>query len=79
MQRNVALFRLYTEHNCVAAHLHRLLILPHPHCILCKDPNSTMDTDHLLQYQAIQKIKSDTDLQLNVKECKKVNGGHPRT
>jgi hypothetical protein len=45
----VALFRLDTGHDCLAAHLHRIKIFSHNHCTLCKQKNTTMDKDHLLQ------------------------------
>jgi hypothetical protein len=44
----VANFRLNTGHDCLAAHLHRLKIYSHNHCIICKQKNITMDRDHLL-------------------------------
>ena len=49
----VALFRLYTGHDCLAAHLHRLNIYSSPSCVLCNEPNSTMDRRHLLQCSAL--------------------------
>jgi ribonuclease HI len=45
----VALFRLNTGHDCLAAHLYHIKILSHNHCTLCKQKNTTMDKDHLLQ------------------------------
>jgi hypothetical protein len=44
----VANFRLNTGYDCLAAHLHRLKIYSHNHCIICKLKNTTMDRDHLL-------------------------------
>ena len=45
----VALFRLNTGHDCLAANLYRIKILSHNHCTLCKQKYTTMDKDHLLQ------------------------------
>jgi hypothetical protein len=45
----VALFRLDTGHDCLAAHLHHIKIFSHNHCTLCKQKNTAMDKDHLLQ------------------------------
>jgi hypothetical protein len=36
----VAAFRLITGHDCLAPHLHRLLIYPSPMCILYEEENS---------------------------------------
>jgi hypothetical protein len=44
----VANFWLNTGHDCLAAHLHRLKIYSHNHCIMCELKNTTMDRDHLL-------------------------------
>jgi len=45
----VANFRLNTVHDCLAAHLHRINILTHNYCTICKLKNTTMDKDHLLE------------------------------
>jgi hypothetical protein len=44
----VANFRLNTDHDCLAAHLHRIKILTHNYCTIFKLNNTTMDKDHLL-------------------------------
>jgi hypothetical protein len=49
-------------------HLHRLSLFPHRQYVLNKNPNSTMDRDHLLQYQAIFKINLDINPQLGTTE-----------
>jgi hypothetical protein len=41
--KTVAFFILHTRHDCLAAHFQRLSILPHPHCILCNDPNCSTE------------------------------------
>jgi hypothetical protein len=43
----VANFRLITGHDCLAAHLQRLLIYSSPMCILCNEEKSIMNKDHL--------------------------------
>jgi len=45
----VANFWLIAGHNSLAAHLHRIKILSHNHCTICKLKNTTMDKDHLLE------------------------------
>jgi hypothetical protein len=45
----VAIFQLITSHDCLAAHLCRLLLYPSPKCVLCREENSIMNQDHLLQ------------------------------
>jgi len=45
----VANFQLNTGHDCLAAHLHRIKILSHNYCTICKLQNITMDKDHLLE------------------------------
>jgi hypothetical protein len=42
----VVTFCLITGHNCLAAHLHRLLIYP-SHCVLWSEKYSIMNKDHL--------------------------------
>jgi len=42
------IFRLSTGHDCLAAHLHRIKILSHNYCTICKLKNTTLDEDHLL-------------------------------
>jgi GH24 family phage-related lysozyme (muramidase) len=44
----VALFRLNTGHNCLAAHLYRIKVLSYNHCLVCKQKNAIMDKAHLL-------------------------------
>ena len=44
----VANFRLNAGHDCLAAHLHRIKILSHNYCTICKLKNATMDKDHHL-------------------------------
>ena len=63
-RKAVALFRIVTGHDCLAAHLHRLNIFASPHCILCEKPDTIMNGDHLLQCQAIPKISGDIPTQL---------------
>jgi hypothetical protein len=41
-------FQLNTGHGCLAAHIHRIKILSHKYCTICKLKNTTMDKDHLL-------------------------------
>jgi len=45
----VANFRLNTGHDCLTAHLHRIKILSHNYCKICKLKNTKMDKDHLLR------------------------------
>jgi len=57
----VAVFTVYRGNNCLAAYLHRLLILPHLHSILCKDTKFTMGRSstpmtHQFKNQATQKL-----------------------
>ena len=42
---SVAAFRIKTGHDCLAAHLHRIHILPSPECQLCG--HQIMNADHL--------------------------------
>ena len=44
----VAVVRLETGHDCLAAHLHRIKLYQTAECTICKDPGTTMDSDHLL-------------------------------
>ena len=44
----VALFRLNTGHDCLAARLYRIKVLSYNHCSICKQKNTIMDKDHLL-------------------------------
>jgi len=48
----VALFRLNTGHDCLAAHLYRIKVLSYNHCPICKQKkkkkNTIMDKVHLL-------------------------------
>jgi len=44
----VALFRLNTGHDCLAAHLCLIKVLSYNHCSICKQKNTIMDKVHLL-------------------------------
>jgi phosphoribosyl-AMP cyclohydrolase len=44
----VAHFRLNTDHDCLAAHLHPIKIFSHIPCTICKIKNTIMDKVHLL-------------------------------
>jgi len=44
----VALFRLNTGHDCLAAHLYRIKVLSYNHCSICKQKNTIVDKVHLL-------------------------------
>jgi hypothetical protein len=44
----VALFRLNTGHDCLAAHLCRIKFLSYNHCSVCKQKNTIMDKAHRL-------------------------------
>ena len=48
----VAAIRLETGHDSLAAHLHRIKLYQTAECTICKDPGTTMDSDHLLQLHA---------------------------
>jgi hypothetical protein len=43
----VEIFCLITGHDCLVAHLQRLLIYPSPMYILCSEEKSIMNKDHL--------------------------------
>ncbi|GFR08087.1 gag-Pol polyprotein [Trichonephila clavata] len=43
---SVAAFRIKTGHDYLAAHLHRINVLPSPECQFCAD--GTMNTEHLM-------------------------------
>ena len=44
----VAAVRLETGHDCLAAYLHRIKLHHTAECTICKNPGTTMDSDHLL-------------------------------
>lgn len=48
----VASFRLITGHDCLAAHLFRIGVLPDPNCTLCGD--DFMDGFHILHCRALR-------------------------
>ena len=41
-------------HECLAKHLHRFKILPSDNCMLCKLPDTVMDSHHLTQCAALK-------------------------
>jgi hypothetical protein len=45
----VATFQLITGHDCLVAHLYRLLLYPSLMCVLCREENSVMNQVHLLK------------------------------
>lgn len=47
-------FCLITGHDCLGAHIHRLLIYP-CHCVLCSEQYSIMNKDHLQNENNIAK------------------------
>ena len=59
----VALFRLATGHDCLAAHLEKIHIYPTATCTVCYKPNSRMDEEHLLVCSRLDKNQqSNRDL-----------------
>jgi hypothetical protein len=45
----VAIFRLITGRDCLAAHLYGLSLCPSPMCVLCREANSIMNQGHILK------------------------------
>ena len=50
----VTAFRLETEHDYMAKHLHRFNNSPSYNCMLCRLPNTVIDSHHLTQYVALK-------------------------
>lgn len=55
----VATFRLTTGHDCLAAHLHKISILPSPECVLCHKNGTIMNSQHLKVCSALIDCNSD--------------------
>ena len=55
----VAMFRLVTGHDCLNKHLHRIGIIPSPHCPLCSK-HEEMDMEHLMHCAALQNLQDIT-------------------
>ena len=54
----VAAFRLETGHDCLAKHLHWFNILSSDNCMLCRLPDTVMDSHHLTQCAALKENES---------------------
>lgn len=55
----VATFRLTTGHDCLAAHLHKISILPSPECVLCHKSGTIMNSQHLKLCSKLVDCNSD--------------------
>ena len=55
-QEAVAIFRLITGHDCLAAHLHKISIFNSPKCVLCNEEDSVMDKNHLQMCSSLKTI-----------------------
>ena len=60
----VAMFRILTGHDCLAAHLHRLSIYQSPQCVLCNEEESIMTIDHLQECSALTSPDLDSTSKL---------------
>ena len=58
----VAIFRLLSGHDCLAAHLYEICIYPSPICVLCNEANSRMDKDNLINCKALNHPNSTSKL-----------------
>jgi len=74
----VALFRLNTGHDCLAAHLYHITVLSYNHCSICKQKNKIMDKVHLLLCPKLDQTSKElqdgsnmtgTDLCVNKPHC----------
>jgi len=55
----VANFRLNTGHDCLTAHLYRIKISSHNYCTTCKQKNTIMDKEHLLECPKLDNTARD--------------------
>ena len=60
----VATFRLATGHDCLAAHLQRISILPSANCTICQQEDSVMNDAHLPQCPVLNPDKMKNIVQL---------------